>query len=110
VSKPVAVPKEMVCSECGLDWDLHPENPRRRDCIELLLEHGVTKYVPAPTVIWNTHYCNWGHANCYIHHFSNWGQTGTWDGTVLTNQSITYTGLSAVQDDDPDDGVAAQVS
>ena len=34
--RPHPIPNNQVCSECGLDWALHPESPRRRDCIELL--------------------------------------------------------------------------
>jgi hypothetical protein len=106
VSKPVAVAKEMVCSECGLDWDLHPENPRRRDCIELLKPY--VNYAPVP-ITWNIHYCNWGHANCWTHHGDS---TGTYfiSSDSVTGSAVTYTGLSVIQDDDPDNGVAAQVS
>lgn len=34
--KPHPIPENQICSECGLSWYLHPENPRRRDCIRLL--------------------------------------------------------------------------
>lgn len=36
MSKPHAIPLTLVCSECDLDWSLHPENPTKSDCIELL--------------------------------------------------------------------------
>jgi hypothetical protein len=48
MAKPHAIPKELVCSECGEDWDDHPKNPRRRDCIELLKDK--------PTFTWPTYY------------------------------------------------------
>ena len=34
--KPHPIPENQVCSECGMDWSKHPDEPRRRDCIELL--------------------------------------------------------------------------
>ena len=36
--KPYPIPDRQICSECGLDWSLHPAKPRRRDCIALLLD------------------------------------------------------------------------
>jgi len=36
MSKPRAIPESLICSECGLDWDDHPKNATKSDCIELL--------------------------------------------------------------------------
>ena len=85
MSKPKPVAERLVCSECDLDWHLHPENPRRRDCIELLKEHhgrvinpDLMKYVP------------------------------TYSSTFVDPSNvITFT---QPDDDDPDMGVPAKVS
>ena len=37
--KPYPISNNLVCSECGLGWSLHPDKPRRRDCIKLLKEN-----------------------------------------------------------------------
>ncbi len=34
--KPKPVVVETICSECGLDWEPHGENPTTSDCIRLL--------------------------------------------------------------------------
>ncbi len=46
MSKPHAVPENLVCSECDLPWADHPKNPRRRDCIELLKDAKTVQYIP----------------------------------------------------------------
>jgi hypothetical protein len=67
MAKPHAVPKELVCSECGEDWDKHPENPRRRDCIELLLgKPPVTYTYPYQPTYYNSPMIDpnpWWHTN-----------------------------------------------
>ena len=115
MARPHAIPREMICSECGLDWDLHPEDARRRDCIKLLkLE------IPLYPVRWspNQYSCNWGHLNCYIVHYSGgWGtfQTDTYRITGMSS-TVTNTGGASVayifpaKDDDPDMGVTADAS
>ncbi len=57
MSKPRAVPENLVCSECDQPWEDHPKNPRRRDCIELLKDARIIKYVPGP--YWN----QWSYTN-----------------------------------------------
>ena len=48
--KPHPIPNRRVCSECGLDWQLHPDKPRRRDCIKLLREAKRPWKAPRPWV------------------------------------------------------------
>ena len=43
--KPHPIPDNQICSECGLGWSLHPDNARRRDCIDLLLADRITRLV-----------------------------------------------------------------
>lgn len=45
--KPKPVVTATICSECGLDWDLHGENPTQSDCIRLLK----TELAMRPTTI-----------------------------------------------------------
>lgn len=33
---PSPVPKQVICSVCDQDWDLHPENPTLLDCVQIL--------------------------------------------------------------------------
>lgn len=47
--KPEAVSVETICSVCGLDWDLHGENPTTEDCVELLKAELASR--PTTTVI-----------------------------------------------------------
>jgi hypothetical protein len=99
----------MVCSECGLDWDLHPENPRRRDCIELLKNQPKLTEWPWR---WTTQYCNWGHPNCYIWHYNEIWYTDT--GMTFAGDTADSTDTNVIQllsndDDDPDMGVTANV-
>jgi len=103
LSKPKPIPEALVCSECGLDWDLHPENPRRRDCIKLLQDHHSRVIVP-----WTNpaHYCNHGHLNCWIHHDNWWA---TYSSDTFGNYGAGITSISS-EDDDPDMGVQAKVS
>ena len=113
MSKPEAVPEALVCSECGLDWDLHPENPRRRDCIELLKGQ-----IIAPPQVWYNwgHYCNWGHRGCQTYHQywnTPYGNSTGMDFTTAGegNQIVgnVFT-ISGDNDDDPDMGLPAKVS
>ncbi len=110
MSKPKPVPEEVVCSECGLDWNLHPENPRRRDCIELLKEHH--ERIIAPPQVWYNwdHYCNWGHRGCQTYHKQWWDNISTTHSgeSVITGNVFTISGNT--DDDDPDMGVPAKVS
>ncbi len=107
MSRPEPVPEALICSECGLNWDLHPENPRRRDCIELL-----KRPASVPTY-WYTHqYCNWGHHNCLIRHENWWvtyGDNSTFSGDFRDiGNATTVTVLPTP--DDPDMGTPAKVS
>ena len=108
MSRPQAVPEALICSECGLNWDLHPENPRRRDCIELLKR-------PAPVSIpWYTtnQVCNWGHYNCLIQH-ENWWITYD-SGTTFSGDFSNIANATTISilptPDDPDMGTPAKVS
>ena len=76
--KPHPVPKDLYCSECGLDWDDHPENPRRRDCIELLKARKMNVYpVTQPYVP-------------YVRPW--WGETwNTWTTSNVGGTSVTKT-------------------
>jgi len=88
MSKPQPIPESLVCSECGLDWSLHPDNPRRRDCIALLVKNQDVQTIPW----YSTHYCYLGHINCWSHY------------------QVTYTNVTFSESDDPDMGVPAIVS
>ena len=92
MSRPQAVPESVICSECGLDWDDHPDNPRRRDCIKLLV--------------------------AALHARSMWSFTNTPDtdtshfiGSDITGSTMgqIVTGMFP-ENDDPDMGVPAKVS
>lgn len=117
MSKPKPIPEALVCSECGLDWDLHPENPRRRDCIKLLQEH--RERITTPQIWWNNdHYCNWGHRGCWLYHQRWWNTnfdissgmdfTTSGEGNQIVSNVFTISGNT--DDDDPDMGVPAKVS
>lgn len=112
MSKPKPVPEEVVCSECGLDWDLHPKNPRRRDCIELLRDHH-ERIIAPPRDWWsNYHYCNWGHRGCDLWHQPWWDSTSISTAEAGTNQIVSnvFTISGDTDDDDPDMGLPAKVS
>lgn len=114
MAKPQPIPKDMICSECGLDWDVHPKNPRRRDCIDLLKARVPRPYVPRPF-----HYCNWGHPNCWTHHsnqiywYSTTGNNTTRSFDFSGNTVSTVSASNVIEfkgrDDDPDMGVTANV-
>ena len=87
MSKPKPVAERLVCSECELDWNLHPENPRRRDCIELLKENH-ERIVGG----WWSQFTS-THSNTFID-----------PSNVIRIATPTYT------DDDDDPGVSAKVS
>lgn len=87
MSKPKPIIESQICSECGLPWLVHPENPRRRDCIELLKAEIAAKTWPWSSV---TQYCNWGHPNCYINHW----YSGTYDGTDSVETDTYLVNLS----------------
>ena len=36
MAKPYPIPDKLVCSECGLAWNLHPEKAKLSDCVALL--------------------------------------------------------------------------
>lgn len=36
MKKPEPVAKQVVCSQCGLDWDKHGDNPTIEKCVEML--------------------------------------------------------------------------
>ena len=67
--KPKPVVVETICSECGMDWDLHGENPTTSDCIRLLraelairprsitIQPYVQPYSPAIYPWWGQTYC-----------------------------------------------------
>ncbi len=83
MSKPRAIPESLICSECGLDWDDHPKNATKSDCIELLhVELGRAK---------TTHnHCHHGHCNCYQWHWYTQQPAITWNDWN-TYGSGTYT-------------------
>ena len=49
--KPQPVVVETVCSECGLDWDLHGDKPTLVDCIRLLRDELARRSAPSPVTI-----------------------------------------------------------
>jgi hypothetical protein len=109
MAKPHAIPESLVCSECGLAWSLHPKKPRRRDCIKLLKARVNTWTYP---VTYTYRYCNWGHYGCSLNHTGNTGTYYWRDGTYhwSDTSSVSTTNVIPLKtDDDPDDGVIANV-
>jgi hypothetical protein len=56
--RPRPVTTERICSECDLDWELHPENPTLSDCVRLLKSypHPVCTLPHYPAICWRPHY------------------------------------------------------
>lgn len=53
-TKPEPVVVSTLCSECGLDWGLHGEEPTTDDCIRLLkaeLSRKRLRFTPMPKMI-----------------------------------------------------------
>lgn len=40
--RPRPITTERICSECELDWELHPSNATLSDCVRLLKSRGQT--------------------------------------------------------------------
>lgn len=92
--KPTAVPRDLICSVCGLEWSRHSKTPKVDECIELLkrdlaAEKARTKpypyvpyipYVPYPRPVYPT-YPNWWYGSS--------SGTDTTPITVTWNTSTT---------------------
>ena len=77
MAKPKPIVTEQVCDTCELDWDLHPEDPTKDDCIDLLK-------APPPANTTNTITVVGRHCACCQH---NWWNPPYSDGLP----QITYT-------------------
>lgn len=90
MAKPAAVPKpkivSQVCSVCGLDWELHGEEPTTETCVKLLLDEvavankalAASRNIYPPVIVqpYRTYYPQW---------YTQWGG-------LSSGGSITYGG------------------
>ena len=85
MSKPKPVPKELVCSECGLDWDEDAPHKSQSDCIEALKAELDSRPSSSCRCYGHCHgHCR--NCNCYWYSYPNW----TWTGTSGFNTGMTY--------------------
>lgn len=96
MSKPKPIPKDLICSECGLDWDEDNPHASKSDCIEALQEK-----------LENSG-CNRScHCHCYGHYcYHYWWGSNTpsryndWQWSIndssftISNDSVTYTSFN----------------
>lgn len=101
MAKPAAVPKpkivSQVCSVCGLDWELHGEEPTTETCVKLLLDEiaiankalaasrNINIYPPM-VVPYRTYYPPWYQGN-------TWTVSG---GTMVSASSAVSTISNAI--------------
>lgn len=94
MSRPKPVPRDLICSECGLDWDDHPKNPRKSDCIKLLRDK--LSRVSCTHVCCTCHrFTYWGTCSCSCHGYS-WPNDTTWTWTTSGGSSSSSSLFTSV--------------